>query len=155
MGLFRKKKKEDSIFEMPELPHVHVWKDMPWYMETWYSSSDKQASYKIVEPYICILCGERKNKVLEQTEWTHITVNEREKIYSDIRKQYKEYLKPRAIVEDMINNILLVKDPEHLESVELLKGTPHRRCGTSAEMKRIDEAENDIGELFIPEENNK
>ena len=158
MGLFnRKKKRTEETFkiEIPTLPHEHVWKDMPWYMEIGYSGSDKTASYQIVEPYICIICGERQNKVLEKEAWAHISPEEREKEYSMVRKRYRKYLKPRAVVEDMINNILLVKDPEYLDTVEVMRGTPHRRCGTSAEMKRIDEEENDIGELVIPKENDK
>ena len=157
MGLFskRKKKQENTQFEIPEIPHEHVWKDMPWYMEVGYSGSDKTASYQIVEPYICILCGERQNKILEKESWTHIDVESREKEYSVVRKRYRKYLRPRAVVEDMINNILLVKDPDYLDTVELMRGTPHRRCGTSAEMKRVEPKENDIGELVIPKENNR
>lgn len=157
MGIFNKKKKEqpkeDFKLEIPQLPHEHVWKDMPWYMGTYYSGTNHTAGYKVVEPYICITCGERKNVVLEEMEWSNISSEDREKEYTAVRKRYKRYLKPRAIVEDMINNILLVKDPNYLDTVEVMRGTPHRRCGTSAEMKQvIDESENNIGSLFIPKE---
>ena len=156
MGLFNRKKKkqtEEPKFEIPVLPHEHVWKDMPWYMDITYSSTDKTASYKIMEPYICITCGERKDVVLEEKGWTNIDNEWREKYFTRVRRRYKKYLKPRAVVEDMINNILLVKDPDYLDTVEIMHGTPHRRCGTSAEMKRVNEKENDIGELIVPKEN--
>lgn len=140
MGIFNRKKKnevKDIKVEIPVLPHEHVWKDMPWYMELGYSGSNRTASYKITEPYICITCGERKNVTLESNSWSNIGVEEREKIYNRVRRRYKQYLKPKAIVEDMINNILLVKDPSYLNTVEVMRGTPHQKCGTSAEMEQI------------------
>lgn len=139
MKLFnRKKNKTAEEFTIPELPHQHVWKDMPWYMEVRYNGANKTAGYEIIEPYICVTCGERKNIQLESEDWSNISVQEREKIYSKIRNRYKKYLKPRAVVEDMINNILLVKDPDYLDMVEEMRGLPHRKCGTSAEMERQD-----------------
>ena len=139
MSIFnRKKKKTEENFkiEIPTLPHEHVWKDMPWYMDVSYNSLDKTASYQIIEPYICVVCGERQNKILEKESWAHISVEEREKEYSVIRSRYKKYLKPRAVVEDMINNILLVKDVDYLNMVEEMRGLPHKNVGTSAEMKQ-------------------
>ena len=41
----------------------------------------------------------------------------------------------------MINNILLVKDPERLAMFEEMRGTPHKNCGSSAEMKMIKDTE--------------
>lgn len=137
MGLFSKKKKQKE-FIIPNIPHEHTWKDMPWYMDVRYNGEYKTAGYEIIEPYICVTCGERKNVRLESEDWSNISAQERERIYSKIRNKYKKYLKPRAVVEDMINNILLVKDPDYLDMVEEMRGLPHRRCGTSAEMERQD-----------------
>lgn len=141
MGIFNKKKKQAEapvdIEEILKLSHKHVWKDMPWYMDVHYSGRDKTADYSIIEPYICITCGERKNKVLETISWANISPEDREKEYAAVRKRYKKYLRPRAVVEDMINNILLVKDPDALESIEKMMGLPHSNVGTSAGMKRI------------------
>jgi len=138
MGIFSRKKKnteeENPKLEF-EFKHEHTWKDMPWYMEVLYDGAERTASYQIIEPYICITCGERQNKVLEKESWHNITVEAREKIYEAIRKRYHKYLRPRAVVEDMINNILLVKDPGRLEMLEKMRGTPHSGCGTSSRMK--------------------
>ena len=135
MWPFSKKKKKDTVFQMA---HTHTWKDMPWYMDVRYNGENKTAGYEIIEPYICVTCGERKNIRLESEDWSNISAQERERIYSKIRNRYKKYLKPRAVVEDMINNILLVKDPDYLDMVEEMRGLPHRKCGTSAEMERQD-----------------
>lgn len=148
MNWFKRKKEEINI-EISELKHTCVMKDMPWYMEVEYSGTNHTASYKIIEPYICINgCGKRIDKVLERCSWQNITAKDRDEEFAKAQKRYKKYLKPRAVVEDMINNILLVKDPEHLEMVENLRGTPHKRCGTSAEMKQIfEEKEHPIIEV--------
>lgn len=157
MWPFKKKvnEKDNSVEIEFKVPHEHTWKDMPWYMLTEYSEAKQTASYQIIEPYICITCGERKDVKLEGTHWNGVTVEERKKFFQEVKDRYKDYLKPRAVVEDMINNILLVKDPEYLDTVEAMRGTPHRRCGTSAEMKRVKLKENDIGELIVPKENDK
>ena len=135
MNWFRKKNKKPELSIEDILPpHEHTWKDMPWYMEEEYSGEERWALYRIIEPYICITCGERKNVVLDKTRWDNITSVDREKFYKEVRHTYRKYLKPKAVVEDMINNILLVKDPEYLDTVEAFRGTPHRRCGTSSTM---------------------
>lgn len=140
MGIFSRKK-DTSIPQyepvFPEIKHEHTWKDLPWYMEVEYNGAKNTAQYEIIEPYICITCGERKNVVLEKSAWQNISSSDRDEKYKEIYKRYKKYLKPRAVVEDMINNILLVKDPEHLEMVENIRGIPHKKCGTSAEMKQV------------------
>lgn len=137
MGIFHRKKMAEYEPVFPELKHEHTWKDLPWYMEVEYSGTNHTAKYEIIEPYICITCGERKDVVLEKTTWQNISATDRDEKYKEIYKRYKKYLKPRAVVEDMINNILLVKDPEHLEMVENMRGIPHKKCGTSAEMKQV------------------
>ena len=134
MGLFNWKKKE-AQHTIPELSHEHTYKDMPWYMKEYYNGPNEYAGYRIIEPYICIECGKRIDKVLEEASYEHITVEAREKIYKQVRDKYKKYLKPQAVVEDMINNILLVRDPDHLHMVETMRGLPHKKCGTSAEME--------------------
>lgn len=141
MGLFNRKKqntKKDANVVVPEIPHVHTWKDMPWYMEVEYNGAERSAVYRIIEPYICIICGERKNVCLETQSWENINSDIRNAYYDKIRNKYKKYLKPRAVVEDMINNILLVKDIDHLHMVEKMRGTPHQDCGTSSRMKTKD-----------------
>ena len=141
MWPFKKKLKDNSVHVLDVIspPHEHTWKDMPWYMDTEYDGSTRVASYIIVEPYICVTCGERINKILESAKWNNISTTNREEEYALVRKKYRKYLKPRAVVEDMINNILLVKDPDFLDMVETMRGLPHRGCGTSARMKPVNE----------------
>ena len=142
MFWFKKKKDtKQENFQLPEMLHEHTWKDMPWYMKVYYNGTSKTAGYEIIEPYICVTCGERKNVTLEKEDYSNIGVEERENIFKKVRIRYKKYLKPRAVVEDMINNILLVKDPERLAMLEEMRGTPHKNCGSSAEMKMVKDTE--------------
>lgn len=153
MNWFKKKKAaKDTEFKIPEIPHEHVWKDMPWYMNVEYSGENHTAGYKIIEPYLCITCGERKNVTLEEEHYSNIGVEERERIYKKVRLRYKKYLKPRAIVEDMINNIILVKDPERLATLEEMRGYPHKNVGTSAEQKTVKDTE---FKITLPERDRK
>lgn len=151
MGLFNRKKKQEELV-IPEVPHEHIWKDMPWYMEIEYNGTQNTAKYEIIEPYICITCGERKNVVLEKQSWQNISSTDRDEEYEKIKKEYKKYLKPRAVVEDMINNILLVKDPERLAMLEEMRGIPHKNVGTSAEMKMVKDTE---FKITLPERDKK
>ena len=52
----------------------------------------------------------------------------------------------------MINNILLVKDPERLAMLEEMRGIPHKNVGTSAEMKMVKDTEFKIS---LPERDKK
>lgn len=157
MGLFnRKKKKESEIIPIITPKHIHIFKDLPWYMETEYNGSLRTAGYQIIEEYICITCGEVKKKVLEEEHWSNITSKEREETYSDIRKRYREYLRPKAVVKDMINDIQLVQDAEKLQLIEKLRSIPHPNVGNAKQnipMKtdkapKIELPNNNYGELI-------
>lgn len=141
MGIFNRKKQTAAEPVLPIFEHQHTWKDMPWYMEVEYDGVAQTALYRIIEPYICVTCGERKNVCLEKENWRNIDPTTRDERYAKIRRRYKKYLKPRAVIEDMINNIILVKDANHLNMVEEMRGLPHKNVGTSAEMNQVKETE--------------
>lgn len=156
MNWFWKKKKEkeekDEKIITPEITHQCVFKDLPWYMTTYYSEANRTARYEIKEPYVCVLCGSRRDVLLEERHWEGITPEQREKFYQRVRSRYKKYLKPRAIVEDMINNIILVKDAQRLNMIEKMYGFPHQNVGTSAEMQQIKDTD---FKIILPERDNK
>lgn len=126
MGLFNRKK------EMPQpILHEHTWKDMPWYIERTFDPDENVGECKIIEPYICIVCGARKDVVLETYTWYNLAPAQRDLRAQAIMDKYQEYLQPKAVVEDMINNILLVKDVHHLHMMEEKMGLPYKGVGTS------------------------
>lgn len=129
----RKQKQQSEEVSPPKIPHEHVWKDMPWYTKAEHTSNNYQRTtvFSVIEPYICITCGERKDEVLEQHVWKNVDSSFVKKNINALEEQYKDYLKPKAIVEDMIRDILYVKDPHRLQMVERTLGTPHKNCGSS------------------------
>lgn len=140
MMWFRKKKAVEENKEVEiKSEHTHTWKDMPWYMKVYYNGTNKTAGYEIIEPYICVTCGKRKNVTLEKEDYSNISAEEREDIFKKVRIRYEKYLKPRAVVEDMIYNILLVKDPGYLQMVEKMNGIPHSGCGTSSQQEKLED----------------
>ena len=126
MGLFNRKK----VMPQPIL-HEHTWKDMPWYIERTFDASENIGECKIIEPYICIVCGARKDVTLETYVWKDLHVAQRDLRVQAIMEKYKDYLRPKAVVEDMIHNILLVKDVHHLHMMEEKMGLPYQGVGTS------------------------
>lgn len=81
----------------------HKWRDFPAYIE--YDSY----SVTIYEPYVCIYCGQRKNVKLEQVSWSGgVKRSERQKEIDRMEEQYKDLIKPNAIVEDMVNDAIMV-----------------------------------------------
>lgn len=106
MGFFKKK---------PSLKHCnHKWKDFKWYIEATYYSCNNSFNIKIIEPYVCIYCKERKNVILKEHNSERCNQREANNIYNDWAKRYSGNLEDRAIIEDKINDMTLV-DREYLE----------------------------------------
>jgi hypothetical protein len=100
-------------------PCEHKWRDCEfWYME--FQADDSMFAYKIFEPYICIYCKKREDKLLQKG----VELISPERSADDIiREFYDKFpaLRPRAVVEDAVNDIIMV-DREHLRMVDILHG---------------------------------
>ena len=131
MSFFNRSKKEVSKeFVPPPLSPpkkcVHKFQDFPWYIEGEESANtiyNNSPWYRLTikEPYVCIYCGERQDKVLwEITRYG----NHKEAVESlnVINEQFKDRIKHRAEIEDMINDMKLV-DPQYLQYYHMLQGT--------------------------------
>ena len=104
----------------------HKFQDFPWYLDyeiiTRYYSSENRLTYDLIEPYVCIHCGLRKDKILEHKVIIGKAPEAMNRIIQKIEKQYHDRIKPKPIVEDMINDLQLV-DVEHLRWYHYLNGT--------------------------------
>ena len=92
-------------------PCQHMWRDFPWYMECerfLTSKGEPAFSYSIYEPYVCVICGERVDKLLARQSLTFGSRKGREAYIREIENRYRGKLRPRAEVEDMINDQQLV-----------------------------------------------
>ena len=131
MGLFNRSKKETSKgHTSPPLPPPkkcnHKFQDFPWYIEGEESSNhpyDFEPWYHLTikEPYVCIHCGERQDKVLWEITrcGNHKEATE---CLDAVTEQFKDRIKHRAEIEDMINDMKLV-DPQYLQYYHMLQGT--------------------------------
>ena len=127
MGLFSKKKVTKSVAAVvpTEAPKCsHKYQDFPWYIEGTSNRDVYDRLYytvKIIEPYVCIYCGARENKVLWNIQ-RYGSEKEGQDIVNELREKFKDHVRHRAEVEDMINDMNMV-DVEHLKYYHLLAGT--------------------------------
>ena len=98
----------------------HKYQDFPWYIESMYYTDTHNWEAKIKEPYVCIYCGKRDDKILETKRRINVTRDQADKYFNDLYDQYKDYVKPRAVIEDMINDMVLV-DQEYLKWYRILR----------------------------------
>ena len=96
----------------------HTWQDFPWYITQ--SFSDGTSEIEIMEPYVCIHCGERMNKTLSYRKSTMTSINDHYKRIRETEEKFSDQLKPQAIVEDMIFDMMYV-DREKLENFKKYK----------------------------------
>lgn len=121
MWPFRKKVEAPKVIE--PLPCQHKYKDFPWYVEGKYDYNTYLETINVIEPYVCILCGHRKDVVLDTVSRYFSRFEDAEKFYDNFcsNSTYAERIKPRAIVEDMINDMSLV-DQKYLDIYMQLHG---------------------------------
>lgn len=132
MNFFNRSKKEvpkefipPPLSPPPKKCH-HKFQDFPWYVEGEENSGNEYGfnswyHLAIKEPYVCIYCGERHDKTLWEIR-RYGSHKEAVQALDDINKEFKDRIKHRAIVEDMINDMQLV-DPQYLQYYHMLQGT--------------------------------
>ena len=119
-----------SFFKKREPPVrtvcAHKWQDFDWYLE-WEKISDGTgfcvAKYSIIEPYVCIHCKERMDKVLESRKLSQCTSQQADAFLRDVREHYPQ-IKDRPVVEDEIADMQLV-DRDYLRIARMVMGSTH------------------------------
>lgn len=117
MWFFNKNKNNNSIpFVAPAEKHEHKWRDFSWYqISKW---RDGYYDVYIYEPYVCVTCKERKNVELLH-ECGYCTFKNFNDVIKRILSPYANRLKPRAVVEDEVNDAILV-DKEFVDAWDKL-----------------------------------
>ena len=126
------KKKESEIVPQPpsEIKHEcsHKWKDFDWYIDfiynRYYGQLYGQTEIKIIEPYVCVLCGKREDKQLMCYYNDKISEEDARKQLREITDEHKSFLKSRLQIEDEIADMQHHIDREYLQIMENL--FPHR-----------------------------
>ena len=146
MGFFRKKAEtaaeEKVVVPCPCEIFGHIWQDFPWIIEDTYDNSlDLPSQIIIKEYYMCRVCHELQEKIL-WGQCEGLSRKQHDEKVDRIMKQYKDYVKPKPIVMDMIHDMKLV-DKEKLKCWEKI----HAPTDDDEE----EEKENDTGFLSLPQ----
>lgn len=122
MGWLRKRKREQEKQISPPKECDHLWKDFPWYLNGTYDAASRTVELKVYEPYVCIKCKKRKDVLLDSYIRNNISsYNESNEVINKRVENYEEYIKPKAVVEDMVNDEQLV-DRQALNILAMLRG---------------------------------
>lgn len=125
--MFKKKKKREApvIEQKPitfEFKCPHTWQDFDWYIKSQYGNNT--VTIQLYEPYVCISCKERMDKLLEQKTFPNIkSLAEAEQIIKSYVEQYGGRIKPKPIVEDQVNDFQFI-DRHFLEVVKRIYHLP-------------------------------
>ena len=131
MAFWNRKKTEATITPNKDMLYgpdlkkpacVHKYRDFHWYIEGEYRArSPSMFSIRIIEPYVCVWCGDRKNQVLQEVmrEGSMASKSEMEKVTKSLIDTYGDKIQPRAFVEDEINDMQLV-DRDYLRALALI-----------------------------------
>ncbi len=100
----------------------HKYRDFHWYIEGEYRAHPPTMfSIRIIEPYVCVWCGHRENKVLQEVtrEGSMASKKEMLEVTESLMSTYGSKIQPRAFVEDEINDMQLV-DRDYLRALALI-----------------------------------
>lgn len=129
MGIFGRRKKvaeetQDEVqIKSPCDIFGHNYQDFPWYLEDSYDNSrDLKSQIVIYEPYCCHVCHKIKKVILWQ-EGESLNRESHDKKVKHLMEQFKDKMQHKAVVFDMINDMILVdrqklKYWESLHSIE-------------------------------------
>lgn len=137
MSWFKKKKEVHSPKEETSILYTskeceHLWWDSsPYFIFSWNvycNESNKRKEkerqlgrliVKIYETYVCCKCRQREDIVLQTIEIEDITRDNALIEIEKIKTEHKDFCKPRAEVEDKINDVLHNIDRELLNTLAL------------------------------------
>ena len=109
-------------------PCLHTWVDFPWYLQHSFNNYQDdsfppkgESILEIYEPYVCVHCQKRKDVKLYRERPTSMTLDSHFKKIEQWNELYKDHIKPKPIVEDMINDAIYV-DKGKVAIVAKLRG---------------------------------
>lgn len=117
MAWFKKEKAQEKATRI-KIPCKHKYRDFPWYIKGIYDVNYHEYEIYIKEPYVCVWCGERQDKVLQHIE-RRGTEEDCQNDIEIFEKEYEGYIMSRAIIEDMINDMQLV-DRDYLRALAIV-----------------------------------
>ena len=120
MGIFSNRKRikeleekiarEEVKVEMKSPCEVfgHNWRDFPPFLEYSWQGKIGDSTIQIKEYYVCTCCHKKETKILLSRRYSGYDQDYFFDQVKELKKEYKEILKPEAIVEDMVNDTIMV-----------------------------------------------
>lgn len=99
---------------------AHKYKDFPWYKDATYFSNWGRVELVITEPFVCVLCGHRIDKVLLHESTDASSIKKAGEWVESRCTEFEDNIRSRAVVEDMIADMQLV-DRRFLEIAGMLE----------------------------------
>lgn len=112
MSWFRKKKNEEPapaaepVKSWCERTGKHLYEDLPWYIENYYNESQHKSEFELHELYLCHLCHQVKNITLFSGWLPARNYREHSQNVEEVEREYSAYIKPKAVVKDMLNDMI-------------------------------------------------
>lgn len=156
MSWFKKKKIESiptSIIEPKIKECQHIWCDFSPYIAYEFEYENKEISdfgtLKIIiyEPYVCCNCSKRETIELSKDVYYHIKYKEIKEIIEKKKQEHQNFTKPRARVEDEINDLIHKIDRNLLQTIGVYQ--PQKLGSTFSSTSQLP-----ILETFLKEKNN-
>lgn len=86
----------------------HNWRDFPPFLTYSWQGETGESYIKIHEYYVCTCCHKRETKTLLSRTYRGYNQDYFFGAIKELKKEYKELLKPEAVVEDMVNDAIMV-----------------------------------------------
>lgn len=115
MWPFKKKETPSPTLPIPIKKECdHKYKDFSWYIDAKYDYNSQRLTVKVVEPYVCIHCGHRKDVVLNEVSRYFSEFEQANQFYFEFQEKYKDKIKDKAFLEDEIHDMMLI-DKQYLD----------------------------------------
>lgn len=101
------KARNDALLEeLSKLPcerrnGKHLYRDFPATI-SW--KTGRNGFIEINEAYVCVYCGHRETRTLQHVTYDNLSNSELQEEVKRIETEYKDLIKPKPIVEDMIED---------------------------------------------------
>lgn len=86
----------------------HNWRDFPPFLEFGWRGKSDDSIIQIKEYYVCTCCHKKQTKILLSRRYRGY---DQEYFFNQVKEfqtEYKDFLKPEAVVEDMVNDAIMV-----------------------------------------------